>query len=295
MGGNPLRKKILVTGSSGMVGGYLKKELSETNTDIWYANRANSGPAGLSDFYNQIVAFRPYAVIHLGAETNVDLCEKDPSLAYRSNVLLTSWISRACEAVNAKMVYVSSSSVFGKDEKFLYDELNSPHPVSVYAASKLKGEEAICTLCFKNFVIVRAGWMIGGGKEIDKKFVGSLIRQIKAGHSEIQAVSDKWGSITHAADLARLLVWSLSDEGFGLYHYACTGVVSRHSMAETVIEAFAATNRPSLRSLTSAHFPLAAPRPFSDAIESVRSSELPALLQPREWKSVLLNYVRELA
>jgi len=288
-----MRRKILITGSSGMVGGYLKKVLMEGNFDVFYMSRVQFENQNFQSFSSDIVAFQPAAIIHLAAETNVDLCEREPNSAFRSNVLLTTWIARVSASLKAKMIYVSSSSIFGKDERFLNNEMHTPAPISIYANSKLAGERIVADLCSPNYVLVRAGWMVGGGRDNDRKFVGNLINQIKGGTREILAVNDKWGSVTHAAQLAQFLAWSLDDHAFGLYHYACKGVVSRFLMAEVIMHSASSSIRPMLRGVSSAHFPLSAPRPFSDAIESVRQSELPAELCPGDWSSVLRDYVNE--
>jgi dTDP-4-dehydrorhamnose reductase len=276
-----------------MVGGYLKKVLMEGNFDVFYMSRVQFENQNFQSFSSDIVAFQPAAIIHLAAETNVDLCEREPNSAFRSNVLLTTWIARVSASLKAKMIYVSSSSIFGKDERFLNNEMHTPAPISIYANSKLAGERIVADLCSHNYVLVRAGWMVGGGRDNDRKFVGNLINQIKGGTREILAVNDKWGSVTHAAQLAQFLAWSLDDHAFGLYHYACKGAVSRFLMAEVIMHSASSSIRPMLRGVSSAHFPLSAPRPFSDAIESVRQPELPGKLCPGDWSSVLRDYVNE--
>ena len=288
-----MRRKILITGSSGMVGGYLKKILMESDFDVCCMSRVQFEDQNFLSFASVIGAFQPAAIIHLAAETNVDLCEREPSSAFQSNVLLTTWIARVCASLKAKMIYVSSSSIFGKDERFLNNEMHAPAPISIYANSKLAGERIVADLCGHNYVSVRAGWMIGGGRGNDRKFVGNLINQIKEGVREIVVVNDKWGSVTHAGRLAQFLAWSLDDHAFGLYHYACEGVASRFLMAEVILNSTSSSTRPMLRGVSSAHFPLSAPRPFSDAIESVRLSELPGELCPGDWSSVLRDYVGE--
>ena len=61
----------------------------------------------------------------------------------------------------------------------------------------------------KDYLICRAGWMMGGGPKKDKKFIQKIMKQIKDGKKELHIVNDKLGTPTYTHDFAaniRLLI-----------------------------------------------------------------------------------------
>jgi dTDP-4-dehydrorhamnose reductase len=97
---------------------------------------------------------RPQVVVHCSALSDLKQPEKDISHARLVHVEGTKNIVRACNAVDAKIIYVSTDWVFdGKKplgEK--YHEDDSPAPVNNYAQTKYEGELAVKE--------ARAGWII---------------------------------------------------------------------------------------------------------------------------------------
>lgn len=86
-----------------------------------------------------IVRAKPEACFHFAACTDLALCEREPALADSVNVQVTRQIARACSQVNARMVYMSTDSVFDGMTGG-YSEDDSPQPLNVYAKTKWKGE-----------------------------------------------------------------------------------------------------------------------------------------------------------
>jgi len=66
--------------------------------------------------------------------------------------------------------------VFDGKKEQPYKSYDVPNPINHYNRSKYYGE-----LLVKEYVysyILRAGWMFGGGPEVDKKFVNKIINNI---------------------------------------------------------------------------------------------------------------------
>lgn len=280
---------ILVTGTGGMVGNYfhaLKNEFHEPLdlTDIdtldvrdWNAVR------------DRICDGKYSHVIHLAAETNVDLSEEDPDHAYRTNVLGTHNIALACQMSNTIMLYTSTAGVFGGDGALgPFTEYSPPCPANHYGATKWYGEQVIDRL-LNRYYIVRPGWMMGGrGK--DKKFVSKIVQQFNAGGT-IKAVNDKIGTPTFSKELVLNIRDLIKTGQFGLYHMTNHGVCSRYDVARHIVE-FLGGNPDDVEPVSSDLFPLPAPRANSEATRNL-NLELIGLDHMSHWKDALTAYLSE--
>jgi dTDP-4-dehydrorhamnose reductase len=236
---------------------------------------------------NAVAKYKPDRIFHLAAETDVDYCEKDPDHAYRTNVIGTLNVALACQKHDIEMVYISTVGVFGGfDKADLYNEFDTPSPVSVYGKTKLEGEQIVRDL-LKRFFIVRAGWMMGGGPGKDHKFVSKIVDLI-ATRDEITVVSDKFGSPTYARQLVANLRL-LEESGFyGLYHCVNGGMCSRYEMALEIVRLLGRSTK--VKQVNTAHFPLPAPRPRSEAARNYKL-ELLGMNRMTGWKEALGEYV----
>ena len=232
----------------------------------------------------------PDLVFHLAARTDVDGCEQQPDEAYRTNTVGTQNIALACQAVNIPLVYISTISVFDGSKCEPYTEFDTPNPQSWYSRSKYEGEKIVERL-LQRYYIVRAGWMFGGGPE-DKKFVAKIIELART-HSELKIVDDKFGSPTYTRDFSRAVI-KLSQTGwYGLYHSVNTGTpCSRYEFAQKILE-YAGIQNCKLTPVSSAWFPLAAPRPRMEATRNLHA-ELLGLDLMRPWQIALADYISQL-
>ena len=284
-------KRILVTGAGGMVGSYVPSvfgDLELTLTDV-VPEVAQMDVADPEAVMRAVVDAQPDVVLHLAAATDVDQCEKDHDLAFRVNAIGTQNVALATRAVGAELVYISTAGVFDGEKHEPYTEFDDPAPGNVYGHSKLAGERVVSTL-LDRFYIVRAGWMIGGGAK-DKKFVGKIVSQIEEGQTELRAVDDKFGSPTYARDLLEGIRRLLQTGYSGLYHMVNGGCCSRYDVA---VEIRSILGRPEIQiePVSSAHFPLPAPRVRSEAMRNYKL-ELLGLEPQRSWQEALRAYVED--
>jgi len=281
--------KVLITGATGMLGVYVCQAMSKTTHDIILVDRSKFDLSNPEAAFDYIMAERPDCILHLAAETDVDLCERDPQRAGIRNHLATASIAKAAEKCGAWLLYVSTSNVFGQNGTFEHNELDLPAPANYYGRSKFMGEQAVRSYCPQNHLIVRAGWMIGGGSNGDHKFVGKLIQQITNGTTELKAVGDKFGSITRASSLSDFIVWAIDTACVGTLHYASEGTITRFNIAQTIAEI--AGKAVSVTAVKSSDFPLSAPRPFSEGMRSIYTPLMTSAPQPGNWRDDLTNYV----
>jgi dTDP-4-dehydrorhamnose reductase len=279
---------ILVTGASGMVGSHLLEVFDESElhrTDLHMTEQSQRLDCRDRDRVMSIIgALRPDVVIHMAAETDVDRCEREADHAFQSNALSTLNIALACQRYGSTLVYISTAGVFDGRKPEPYTEFDSPNPVNVYAQSKWEGEKFVQAFVQKHY-IVRAGWMFGG-KGKDKKFVGKIASLCVDG-AEIRAVDDKFGCPTYAVDLLTAIDILIRSGFYGVYHVANTGSCSRYEVALEINRLMGSRAR--IVPVSSANFPLSAPRPRSEASRPYKF-ELLGLGRMRTWREALAEY-----
>lgn len=287
--------RILLTGASGMLGitlqGVLRRQEHDVIATDLRPGEEGTLPLDVRDraMVGKIVKqFRPDVVVHLAAETDVDLCERDPEHAHRTNTEGTANVAAVCRQLDCILVYLSTGAVFDGEKPTPYTESDSPRPVNIYGESKLQGEQEVRSQLNRYFII-RAGWMVGGGPR-DKKFVGKILSLIRT-RDMIEIVGDKFGTVTYAEDLSVGLVKLLATGRYGLYHMANEGVCSRFDVANRLVEL---TGRHvTIRSVSSDRFPLPAPRPRMEGLDCVQLREI-GLGPLRPWGDALKDYVASL-
>lgn len=277
--------RLLITGGNGMVGSYARDVFADH--EILSTDLDTMDIASPTEIARTFAAFNPEIVLHLAAATDVDRCEQDPLFAFAANAVGTENVALACRGAGAAMVYASTGAVFAGDKPSPYTEYDRTRPSNVYAASKLAGEEAVRALVERHYV-VRAGWVFGGGAR-DKKFVGKLFSLIQSGRRELKAVDDKTGTPTYAKDFLAGVRRLLETKRYGVYHMGNEGHCSRLEIAKEIAQVLGRDVE--IQPVSSAEFPLPAPRGASEAIANFKLKLL-GLAPQRPWQEALAEYVK---
>lgn len=267
--------KVLVTGAGGMVGSYID-----------FGIKADHRFLDITDFKEVLSVtdkYKPTAILHLAAETDVDRCERDPDYAYRVNSLGTYNLAIAAKKSGAKLVYISTAGVFDGEKRDQYIENDMPNPQNYYGHSKFLGELIVKGL-LENYLILRVCWMMGGGPGKDQKFVAKIIRQLlDPSQKKISAVDDQFGSPTFAGDLARAAKILISEDKKGIFHLANKGIVSRYGVAKFIADFFGSKKK--LGPVSSSFFNLDAKRASNEGLKS-------SLDLMRPWDEALKDYLK---
>ena len=285
--------KIIVTGASGMLGSALCPVLRSQGHEVIATDLFASQDVKFLDITDKanvdalITEANPDIVMHLAAATDVDQCELEPQMAFKSNSLATRNVAEACRENDAVMVYISTSSVFDGSKKAPYVETDTPNPLSVYAKAKLEGEGHVQAL-LKKYFIIRAGWMIGGGPK-DKKFVAKMVDLMRT-RKEIFAVTDKKGSPTYTVDFSANVMPLVETGKYGIYHMANRGECTRFEIAQKIAEVLKLDVN--VKPATSDMFPAPAPRPASESLYN-RKLEGLGINRMRPWEAALEEYLKE--
>ena len=283
--------RILVTGCGGMLGDAVYADLMEHKHDVFASDINQSGPFGYldvrvaDDVKRHFKAVEPDLAIHLAALTDMEYCEVNPAHAYDVNFMGTHNVAQAANVHGIPLVYLSTAGIFD-GAKVRYKEDDVPNPLNVYAKSKYAGELAAMTH-FRP-IIIRAGWMMGGGPLLDKKFVNKIIKQVRGGVKQLSVVEDKLGTPTYTYELARSIHEIFSDErNEGIFHSACSGGCSRVDVARAILEVLGLEKKITVTAVRSDHFKREyfATRPRSEKLVSTR------LENHVDWRDCLKDYL----
>jgi dTDP-4-dehydrorhamnose reductase len=226
----------------------------------------------------------------LGAETDLEYADANPEHAFQVNVTGTQLIALECRARALPMIYTSTAGVFDGEKRGAYEEVDEPRPLNVYGRTKRDGEIVVETT-LERYLIVRAGWMFGGGQYKDHKFVAKIIEQLRAGNRTIWAVHDKLGSPTYALDFSRCLLTLIGTGAHGLYHMVCEGSGSRFDVARYIVQVLG-QHDVDVVPVRSDYFAVDYPamRPYSEVLKNARLTN-EGLNKMRHWRIALREYV----
>jgi len=176
----------------------------------------------------------PDLVLHMAAETSLEVSDADPDHAFLTNTVATKYIALECRGRNVPMVFISTAGVFDGTKVGAYTEFDQPNPINTYGASKFEAEKLVTSM-LDRWYIIRAGWMVGGGDGKDHKFVARILEQVRDGYTTIHAVGDKYGTPTYTYDFGRCLLNLIDTQLYGLYHMACEGQGNRYDIAAHIL------------------------------------------------------------
>ncbi len=145
-----MNKKIIITGSSGLLGSTLLQTLARTGAEVIVAPREITNEKTLKDFSEKIQ--KADFVIHTAAITDVNYCEEHEGECRNINVHATSLVRDMAKVMGAHLFYISTASVFSGFEGN-YKETDTPNPSNIYNKTKLEGETA--ALEYENSTVLR--------------------------------------------------------------------------------------------------------------------------------------------
>lgn len=293
--------RVLITGAGGMLGSavvpYFKgKGLTVLSTSRRKNSEVVDEVLDVDDFevYSSYTnKFKPDIILHLAAETDLELCEKNPDRAYTTNTIGAQNGAVLAIQCDIPIVEISSAGIFDGTKIDPYKDFDTPAPINVYGNSKWQGEKYITNHCPKYF-IARAGWMVGGGAK-DKKFVSHIVNQIIDGKTELFGLTDKLGAPTFAPDFASNLFELVQTPFYGTYNMVCEGNISRFDILEEIVKMLQLEDRIKVTKVSGDYFDdqFFAPRPRSEVLENYLL-RLRNLNRMRDWKTALTPYVQEL-
>jgi dTDP-4-dehydrorhamnose reductase len=225
---------------------------------------------GSGELERVLLEARPTHVLHCGAATDVDGCERDPLLAWRANVEGTAEAARACRALGARLVAVSTDYVFD-GEAGPYAEDDRPNPRGAYARSKRCGEEAALLLS-PGCAVARVAVVYSGRPGAKPTFATQVVEKLTRGEP-VKAFADQHVSTTLAASGAAMCLELLLETAYaGVLHVCDQGVLDRVAFAIAVARRFGLSGE--IVPVKTADVKLPAPRPLRAGLKVDRAAAL---------------------
>ena len=292
---------ILVTGAAGQVGsesvhvlGRLGRIVALTRAELDLAN-----PAAIRDIVRRV---RPRAIVNAAAYNAVDRAESERELCAAVNRDAPGILAEEARRLGAFLVHYSTDYVFNGDKRTPYVETDPPAPLSVYAATKLAGEEAVASSGCDS-VTLRTSWVYGSR---GTNFVRAVLRLARE-RSELRMVNDQVGTPTWSRSVARATAYileqaligrgALESHFGGLYHLTAAGSTTRYEFARAIIEGDPRRGEQVCRAvipISTEDFGAVATRPAYSVLDSTKFTKRFGIALP-DWREQLKLVLAELA
>ncbi len=227
-------KKILITGSNGLLGQKLVYAL-RTRNDVQVI-ASSVGPNRLTqkegytyeslDITNKaevlaiLKKYQPDVIINTAAMTNVDACESKREECWALNVTavqhLTDAISEG-EKKDTHLIHLSTDFIFDGDKGSEYLETDKPNPQSYYALSKYESEKILEQSKIK-WAIARTIIVYGIVDNMSRSNIVLWAKDALTKGQKINVVDDQFRSPTLAEDLAEGCILIADKGATGIYN-----------------------------------------------------------------------------
>lgn len=241
-----MQKRVLLTGSNGLLGQKLVYLLSERpQVKLIATSRGvnrhplRSGydyvPLDLADADGWAKLFdehKPTELIHTAAMTLVDKCETDHETCDLYNVEAVRILAEQCKKHGTRFIHISTDFIFdGADGP--YTEEAEPNPVNYYGGAKLRAEEIV-----KNsgteWAILRTMLLYGITPAMSRSNIVLWAKSSLEDGKAINVVNDQWRCPTLVEDLAQGTTSAVMKGATGIYHLSGPELMSISEMVHRI-------------------------------------------------------------
>jgi dTDP-4-dehydrorhamnose reductase len=233
-----MKKKILVTGSNGLLGQKLVALLaSDSEIELIATSRGENRILKVTGFTYESMditsakdvmrvfdKFKPEVVINTAAMTNVDACESNKKECWLLNVTAVEHLIAASKKHVTHLIHLSTDFIFD-GEAGPYKETDQPNPLSYYGESKLAAEillqNSTCIWAIARTIIV-----YGIVEDMSRSNIVLWAKGALEKKKKLTIVNDQFRSPTLAEDLAKGCVLIAKKEAAGIYHLSGKDIMS---------------------------------------------------------------------
>ena len=232
--------KILITGINGLVGSTLYELYANSSHDIIPTSRNLEGFATTKlDITKQeeashvFNAFKPDVVINTAAIADVDLCEVEKGLCWKTNVTAMKYLVESCKLYNSHLIHISTDYIFdGSSGPYL--ETDRFNPISYYGKSKLEGEKILIDSSI-DYTIIRTILVYGNHTKLN---IVSFVKKNLENGKPVKLVDDQHRMPTLVGDLARACNSAADKRATGIYHVSGNEMMTYYDIGLRVADYF---------------------------------------------------------
>lgn len=243
-------KTVLVTGSNGLLGQKITENILLNKQYHLIATSKGSNRYPIKEGYvyaemdildpgqvrNVVAQYKPDAIIHTAAMTNVDTCQVEKKLAHALNVEAVKTLVAVCETMNIQLIHLSTDFVFD-GEQGPYEESAEPNPLSYYGQTKVEAEELVKNSHCR-WSIIRTILVYGIVKDMSRSNIVLWAKNALEKAAPLNVVNDQWRMPTLAEDLASACLAAVEKEVTGIYHISGKDMMSVSELVARVADYF---------------------------------------------------------
>jgi dTDP-4-dehydrorhamnose reductase len=268
--------KILITGTNGFLGHYIIEKLISLNHSVIATSKgvnrlALTHPNFIyeeMDFTNEEMVntifkkHQPGYIVHAGAVSKPDDCDKDKPLADKINIDGTAILLNAAKKYGTAFLFMSTDFVFD-GERGMYRETDSVNPVNYYGETKVKAE-GLVKQYEHTWSIVRT--VLVYGKPFNKRNnILTVIREKLEKGEAYEVFNDQVRTPTYAEDLANGIAAIIEKKATGIYNICGEEIYTPYEMAIATAE-FLQIDTSLIKKITAKDFVQATKRPLKTGL-----------------------------
>lgn len=232
--------KILITGNRGFVGSETQKLLEREGHEVFgYDLMDGYDIRDLIQFDGVVKETRPERILHLAAIARFSDADKDPQLAFETNVIGTANVTAIAKKYHVPLVYSSTGSVYMPITDFTgaVKEDWTGKGNSVYGCTKYAGETYVREQ--NPHIILRYAHLYGKEKRMHG-LIGGFVERIARGMAPTLYGGKQSNDFTYIKDVARanyLAVTAPWDKWNQVYNIGTGEEISAEEAGKAICEA----------------------------------------------------------
>ncbi|CAM1373071.1 NAD(P)-dependent oxidoreductase [Tenacibaculum litopenaei] len=243
-------KKVLVTGSNGLLGQSLLQVLlskPEQYTVIGVARGNNR--SGRTDFeyrdldllatetlIDTLEEVAPDVIVNTAAMTHVDQCEDAKAQCDALNITLVEVLANYAAKTKCHLIHLSTDFVFDGQRGY-YKEEDAVNPLSYYGKSKVRSEEVLQeSNCL--YTVLRTILVYGKVFDMSRSNIVLWVKGALERGEEINVVTDQYRMPTYVVELAKACELAIAKASYGTFHISSNTLMSIYEIAQEIATTF---------------------------------------------------------
>ena len=230
--------KVLVLGSTGLLGQSLLKNLKKHNLDTLGLARKNADVnidvQNDNELISTLTQYNPNVVINTIAIVDNKFCESHPDKAYLINTRPVAILADWAKENSTYFIQISTDHFYSGDKNKKHNEEDKITIVNEYARTKFLAEKL--TLLNENAAIIRTN-IVGFRNQAQPTFLEWALNSLK-NNDKINLFNDYFTSSIHTEQLSKILIDLIKLKPAGIFNIAAREPSSKEDFILTLSKKF---------------------------------------------------------